>query len=43
MNANDNESKRFKCEACQKHYRTGLFTCGECNFNVCINDMQLGE
>lgn len=37
------EIKKFKCDTCAKSYSTGLFTCGECNFNICINHLDLQE
>ena len=34
------ESKMFRCNVCTDVFKTGCFSCDECNFDVCIKDIQ---
>lgn len=34
------ESQRFKCNVCSNVYKSGSFTCTECNYDVCIKDIR---
>ena len=34
------ENRQFRCDVCTNNFTTGCFSCQECEFDICINDIQ---